>query len=755
MALPSESRARAIGTSLRPVAAAGALVVLLAHQWAGLWREPQRGALLAAVLVGVAPALVRVLPVPRARLSASVAGLAAVVLVVLAAVGANLKELVAGDSAVWGRIGDILPEGLGNAARTGLPLAATGTEALSSLLVVVLAAGSALVMWQLVVARRPLTAIIAATIGLSYRWTLVPPEQPVLVGLVTVAVALVALRFGPGGRGLSGRAPARAVVAGALVVGVAALAGIGAARDSAPWWNWKSWTFGADRTQTTLTLAQEYGPLSYPEKPVVLARLKADRAMPLRAVAYERFDGSRFAEATPGTRPRRVTGTVDSLDPGIAGVEAESENVEVSIVKTRTPYIFFPGRPTEVANIGERDVFVLDDGTLRVDPSIGPNLTYRVTTSLPDPGVERLLEITGYDEPLDSELFEILPGSGRQTVIVPPFGSGQSLPPPEAYGPYEGVARLARQVVGNARTPYAAANRIETFLRDVDEFSYNEKAPAAPAGPELAHFLLNSRQGYCQQFAGSMALMLRMSGIPARVAVGLSVGSGRFDSASGTYTIVDRDAHSWVEVYFPRYGWLPFDPTLGRSAPNSASVSSPEYSLPSSVTEIDPNLSSEPVAPTPREVREPDSPAAEPVSDAPVDGGLSVPAILGFGLAGLVMLGLIPAAAKGARRLRRRRGGERAAVLGAARELEALMLDAGHGVDPTATPTERAQRLYRELGVNSEAIYGLAAEARFSSTGPPPGSGVTAWRHFARARRALGWRKRLRAGIRLRSLRRR
>ena len=95
------------------------------------------------------------------------------------------------------------------------------------------------------------------------------------------------------------------------------------------------------------------------------------------------------------------------------------------------------------------------------------------------------------------------------------------------------------------------------------------------APPPLADFLLYGRSGFCQHFAGGMAVMLRTLGIPARVAVGYT--GGRFDTGIDRYVVLDRDAHSWVEVYFPGQGWLPFDPTPGRSAPNPASVSSPDY----------------------------------------------------------------------------------------------------------------------------------------------------------------------------------
>jgi hypothetical protein len=80
-------------------------------------------------------------------------------------------------------------------------------------------------------------------------------------------------------------------------------------------------------------------------------------------------------------------------------------------------------------------------------------------------------------------------------------------------------------------------------------------------------FMYEDERGYCQQFSGAMALMLRMSGIPARVAAGFSPGS--FNRDTGEYRVRDLDAHSWVEVWFTGIGWVPFDPTPARSPAES------------------------------------------------------------------------------------------------------------------------------------------------------------------------------------------
>ena len=90
-------------------------------------------------------------------------------------------------------------------------------------------------------------------------------------------------------------------------------------------------------------------------------------------------------------------------------------------------------------------------------------------------------------------------------------------------------------------------------------FTYNEEPPLHPY--PLESFLFSDKSGYCQQFSGAMALLLRMGGIPARVAAGFTTGT--YDRTTHQYVVTDIDAHDWVEVWFPSYGWVKFDPTPG------------------------------------------------------------------------------------------------------------------------------------------------------------------------------------------------
>ncbi len=132
--------------------------------------------------------------------------------------------------------------------------------------------------------------------------------------------------------------------------------------------------------------------------------------------------------------------------------------------------------------------------------------------------------------------------------------------PPELPGR---VRNLARRLVGDAPTAYDKAVRIERWLRDT--IAYDENLPAPPEGVEASDYVLfEARRAYCNYYATAMVMLLRSLGVPARVAVGYALGEA--ERVSGDlqrvqYAVRDRDSHAWVEVFFPNYGWVEFEPT--------------------------------------------------------------------------------------------------------------------------------------------------------------------------------------------------
>lgn len=119
------------------------------------------------------------------------------------------------------------------------------------------------------------------------------------------------------------------------------------------------------------------------------------------------------------------------------------------------------------------------------------------------------------------------------------------------------VQKLAEEITAGSNNEYDKAANIESYL--MTHYSYTlDLSGARPADP-LANFLFVRRAGHCEYFASAMTVMLRAVGIPARYVTGFL--PGEYNDLAGDYIIRASDAHSWVEVYFPDYGWITFDPT--------------------------------------------------------------------------------------------------------------------------------------------------------------------------------------------------
>ena len=265
------------------------------------------------------------------------------------------------------------------------------------------------------------------------------------------------------------------------------------------------------------------------------------------------------------------TGQLNRLHPGWV------QDVRFEIEGLRTSLLIGAGSPLAVEDISSDSFSSSGDGTLV--HSGGPldgSSKYSIVTYAPDPTVDQMQSAPRRYPPsrfASATLLGVPPtdGAPAQTLAVPLWGNRE---PPITRrllrSPYADVYRLARAWTATAGTPYEAVTQIESQLRRNYAYTPDVSNHRYP----LESFLFDDRAGYCQQFAGSMGLMLRMLGIPSRVVSGFAPGSP--NSTNGTYDVHDFDAHSWVEVFFRGIGWVTFDPTPAAAPAESQRLAAAE-----------------------------------------------------------------------------------------------------------------------------------------------------------------------------------
>ncbi len=409
----------------------------------------------------------------------------------------------------------------------------------------------------------------------------------------------------------------------------------------------------------------------------------------------------------------------DRLTPPRAAQREHWLEQEIEIKALVGDELVAAGTPVAIDSSRLGTVFLLSGGVLRVRDPLGRGRSYRVWSYVPNPAPAALMTskprypaaALGYLV-IDGRAFPEFGAPRREARILALFDD----PSFEPFRVYESVYRAARRVTGSARTPYAAVLALESWFRHRGGFVYDEQPPRV-AGAPLVNFVTKTKAGYCQHYAGAMALMLRMLGIPARVAVGFTSGTFR----EGKWVITDREAHAWVEVWFEGEGWVPFDPTPGRGTFGGI------YSFASD--------SEEAVAALRRGQLNSGRTTPPRGPDIPLDGaaassdrGVSLLAVLlGLGALWVALVGLGKAVLRRSRQLTR---DPRRAATASRRELQAFLRDQGIAVPPSATLDSLQNAVREELGVDGRRFAQAAARARF-------GSPDEAWHSASAARQEL------------------
>ncbi len=553
------------------------------------------------------------------------------------------------------------------------------------------------------------------------------------------------------------RLPVRPGVSAGALVAVTLLAALplGAAADrEEPWFDYRSFAESIGPSDPVrFDWSHGYGPIDWKREGVELFRVKAPEPMYWKAETLGAFDGERWQVSRrsdpDGSEP------ADDLPPDFREQTGWTEQLQFTIRRLRTTTVVGAGTILDVTNSSREAQPDAVAGRWVASKPLGRGDSYSVEVHVPRPAPELLAgaksgtggrqadnlvvqvpfredAIAGAFTGPASPIFpQGIPAEGA-VVEFPAFGSSGK---PVARYPQFGDAgdgndamrrsslvrtwRLARQLRKGAITPYEYVQRVNAYLRS-DAFAYSELPAADGTEVGIERFLFETRRGYCQHYSGAMAVLLRMGGVPARVATGFTPGG--FRKRRKEWVVRDTDAHSWVEVWFDEIGWVTVDPTPPATPARSQVATLEEGEVPAEVAAATPSVAPQPPARAP-----------EGLSQEPVGGGQAVdtrenesgrPSPL------WLLLLLVPVAGGVAWR-RRGRFSVQLSVQDEIEDLERALRRAGRNV----SVGETLAQLERRLGTGTY-LRALRA-ARYGAAAPPTPADRAAFRRELAS--GLGW----------------
>jgi transglutaminase-like putative cysteine protease len=443
-----------------------------------------------------------------------------------------------------------------------------------------------------ILAVAPLALGLAATLAFwpGARSLRRPPRLAGLVALIALYAGAVATNPPPGAlpRGLLLLALVAAwlwlpairrrdvAAATAMVVAAGALAIPAAAQlDAAdPWLDYRTWKVRS-AAGSTYQWDHSYGPIDWPRDGTQMLAVQSDEAHYWKTAVLDRFDGRRWKrshESAAGGRDLPEAVAAASLPAYLDRRWVKRFRVIVGELESEA--VVGAGTPIRIQGVGA--VLAAPDGTavVRGDP-LRRGDAYSMTAYVPDPTAESMRATPeGYPPELERYTRIEVPrrssdgtvATTADSVSFTSRGTDGDAAIQLARTPYRRTYELTRSLVDAQPTTYDAVRAIQDHLRN--RYGYSELPPRRRH--PLPAFLFRDRIGYCQQFSGAMALMLRMAGIPSRVVGGFAPGTP--EGEGRVFRVEDLDAHSWVEAYFQGIGWVAFDPTPSAAPASSQQV---------------------------------------------------------------------------------------------------------------------------------------------------------------------------------------
>jgi transglutaminase-like putative cysteine protease len=420
--------------------------------------------------------------------------------------------------------------------------------------------------------QRPLPAVVILLCLAGFGFTIDEAARDAWTAIVFIVLAggLLALAH-PQPRRRVRLADAVAGGVTATVAAVLALSVLGATTVEAgrPLQDWRTWDLAGPGDQVmSFDWMQNYPQLLTRNGDEVVMEVRSPVASYWRANVLSDFSGSVWHSATD-TTPLLPVQVGDlwryELPPASdRGAQGRLVKQRFDVRSTYTDHLFAGGFVDQVSTSLPLDLGLSDAATVSVTPARGPATSYEVRAFVPDLGAADLVgQGRAYPQDLATTYLQLpFPALSDGTGSWDEAAWQSSLGTP-ALREWAGLYRLNREIVGDEADPYLIALAVRDYLTG-PRFDYSLHPPQSYYSSPYAAFLFDTRTGYCQHFAGAMALLLRFNGVPARVVVGFAQGDGQGDDV---YVVRRDDAHAWVEAYFPGAGWKEFDPTPGRSLP--------------------------------------------------------------------------------------------------------------------------------------------------------------------------------------------